>query len=85
MPPPILIYTTYTCIYCRLAKRLLAHKGLEYEEIDVTADRETRTWPSQTTGQHTVPQIFVGETSVGGYTELSAIERTGELDRLLRD
>lgn len=83
MPPPIRIYTTFTCWYCRAAKGLLKKKGLEYEEIDVTLDRRTRAWLNQATGQRTVPQIFVGETSVGGFTDLDALERSGELDRML--
>ncbi len=80
---PIRVYTKHFCWYCGAAKRLLEGKNVEYEEIDVSRDMRTRAWLREVSGQHTVPQIFVGDHSVGGYTELENIERSGELDRLL--
>lgn len=80
---PIKVYTTRICWYCRQAKRLLEEKGLEYEEIDVSDDAETRTWLVGATGQRTVPQIFIGDHAVGGYTDLAALDRAGRLDALI--
>ena len=78
------MYTTKWCGFCRAAKRFLAEaKGVEVEEIDITGDAAQRTWLSQTTGQTTVPQIFVGDTHIGGYTDMRAMDDAGKLDPLL--
>lgn len=66
----VTIYTTDYCGYCRLAKELLRERQIPFEEIDVTHDDEKRKWLVEHTGQRTVPQIFFGNESVGGYTEL---------------
>ncbi len=80
------MYTTTYCAYCRAAKAFLKnHKGVEVEEIDVTTDPDQRMWLLKTTGQRTVPQIFVGETHVGGYTDMRALDEKGGLDPLLND
>lgn len=77
------IYTTGWCPYCNAAKALLDNKGVAYEEIDAD-DPDTRMQMVQRAhGRRTVPQIFVGETHVGGYDDLSALERRGLLDPLL--
>lgn len=77
------IYTTPTCPYCHAAKSLLDDKGIAYEEIAVL-DPELRAAMTQRAhGRRTVPQIFVGETHVGGYDDLAALERQGKLDPLL--
>jgi glutaredoxin 3 len=77
------IYTTPTCPYCHAAKSLLDDKGVAYEEITVL-DPELRAAMTQRAhGRRTVPQIFVGETHVGGYDDLAALERQGKLDPLL--
>ena len=69
------IYTTNYCGYCNAAKRFLAQaKGVEFEEIDVSYDPDTRRWLVEATGQSTVPQIFVGDQAIGGYTDLAALE-----------
>ncbi len=81
--PPVKIYTTPYCPYCHAAKGLLDEKGVSFTEIDVTGDHEERARLAQVTGQRTVPQIFIGEESIGGYDELSALERAGRLDPLL--
>ena len=78
------LYTTRNCAYCVAAKRWLTQvKGVAYEEIDVSGDPAARAWLRKTTGRSTVPQIFVGDTSVGGYTDLRALDARGELDPLL--
>lgn len=80
----ILLYTTPFCGYCRAAKRLLNDKALEYEEIDVAFDAEKRTeMIERAGGLRTVPQIFIHGRHVGGYDELAALERAGELNALL--
>lgn len=81
--PPVKIYTTPYCPYCHAAKGLLDEKGVSFTEIDVTGNHEERARLAQVTGQRTVPQIFIGEESIGGYDELSALERAGRLDPLL--
>jgi glutaredoxin 3 len=81
----IRVYSTAWCGYCTAAKRFLTDvKKVSFEEIDVTRDQDTRRWLRETTGQHTVPQIFVGATHVGGYTDLRALDASGGLDPLLR-
>ena len=78
------IYTTPFCGYCHAAKRLLTQKGVSYAEIDVAQQPERRAEMVQRShGGRTVPQIFVGETHVGGCDDLYALERAGKLDALL--
>lgn len=81
---PVRVYTTRICGYCMMAKRLLRSREIPFLELDVSQDPETRAWLVESTGQRTVPQIFVGEQSVGGYRELAALARSGQLDALLR-
>ena len=77
------IYTTPTCPYCHAAKALLREKGVEYEEITVL-DPELRAKMTQRAqGRRTVPQIFIGDTHVGGYDDMAALDRQGGLDPLL--
>jgi glutaredoxin 3 len=78
------IYTSPLCGYCHAAKRLLADKGVSYVEYDVARDPAKRQeMMSRANGRHTVPQIFVGDTHVGGYDDMAALERAGKLDPLL--
>lgn len=77
------IYTTNWCPYCNAAKALLDDKGVPYEEIDVTAADLREIMIQRAHGRRTVPQIFIGDTHVGGYDDLSALERRGKLDPLL--
>jgi glutaredoxin 3 len=78
------IYTTRNCSYCTSAKALLSRKGAAFSEIDVTGDPQGRSrMIARANGRMTVPQIFIGSTHVGGFDELYALERAGELDRLL--
>jgi glutaredoxin 3 len=82
--PPVTIYTTQLCGFCHAAKRLLAGKGVAFNEIDVGRNPELRVeMRERASGRHTVPQIFVGEIHVGGCDDLYALERAGKLDALL--
>ena len=84
MPMPrITIYTTPICPYCARAKALLKKKGAEFEEIDVYMNSDLRAEMEEKSGRRTVPQIFVGETHVGGCDDLYALEANGGLDPLL--
>jgi glutaredoxin 3 len=81
---PVIIYTTPICPYCVRAKSLLGKKGVAYDEVDVMMDEKARSeMLAKSGGARTVPQIFVGETHVGGCDELYALEREGKLDPLL--
>ncbi len=81
---PVEIYTTPFCGFCHRAKRLLDQKGVDFSEIDVSGDSEKRqAMMTRANGGYTVPQIFVGETHVGGCDDLYALERAGKLDPLL--
>lgn len=80
---PVVLYTTPWCGYCRAALTLLRDRDIEHEQIDVTGNDAARRWLSAVTHQHTVPQVFVRGRSIGGYTELAALARSGELDRML--
>ncbi len=82
--PKVIIYTTPYCGYCHRAKRLLTQKGVAFEEIDVSGDWEARDrLVEKAGGRTTVPQIWIGDTHVGGSDELAALEREGKLDALL--
>jgi glutaredoxin 3 len=79
------MYTTGACPYCQMAERLLASKGVaEIDKIRVDLEPARRVEMMEVTGRRTVPQIYIGETHVGGYDELAALERAGKLDELLR-
>ncbi len=78
------IYTTPFCPYCVRAKSLLKKKGVAFEEVDVMMDSGAREeMEDRTGGARTVPQIFIGDTHVGGCDELYALENQGKLDPLL--
>jgi glutaredoxin 3 len=80
----VIIYTTQLCPYCAAAKSLLARKGIAFEEIDVSYDPEgRRAMTARAGGRRSVPQIFIGQTHVGGSDDLHALERAGQLDPLL--
>jgi glutaredoxin 3 len=84
MSKRITIYTTPICPYCARAKSLLGKKGAAYEEVDVMMDDKARAdMLAKSGGARTVPQIFIGDTHVGGCDELYALERDGKLDPLL--
>lgn len=78
------IYTTPWCPYCLAAKRLLATKGVAYEETDVSGGSEKRQeMMARAEGRYTVPQIFIDGTPIGGCDELHALDRAGKLDPML--
>lgn len=78
------MYATGWCPYCARARGLLGRKGVQWTEIDIDAQPETRAEMMQRSGRRTVPQIFIGEKHVGGSDDLHELERNGELDALLR-
>lgn len=81
----IIIYTTDYCPYCTAAKALFKAKNLPYQEINVSGNSEKRRWLVETTGRTTVPQIFIGELSVGGFDDVNVLNAQGKLDELLAD
>ena len=81
---PVIVYTTPMCSYCVRAKSLLGKKGVPFEEVDVMMDNKAREeMLEKSGGARTVPQIFIGDTHVGGFDELYALERQGKLDTML--
>lgn len=81
----VTIYTTPICPYCNRAKDLLKAKGVAYQEIDVSADPALRdAMVEKAGGRRTVPQIFIGDTHVGGYDDLAALDKAGKLDPMLK-
>jgi glutaredoxin 3 len=83
MSAEVKIYVTTYCGYCHAAKALLEQRGVRFQEIDCTNDPETRRWLIDQTGQRTVPQIFIGGVPVGGFSELSGLDRAGRLRAIL--
>jgi glutaredoxin 3 len=84
--PPVVIYTKSTCPFCHAAKDLLRSKAAPFEEIGVDGDRAAQVAMAvKANGRRTVPQIFIGDTHVGGCDDLHALEATGELDALLAE
>ncbi len=81
--PAVKVYVTRICAYCTLAKRLLRSKGVEFEELDVSGDASARMWLVETTGQRTVPQVFIDDKPYGGYTDIAQLDQQGRLDGLL--
>lgn len=80
----VTLYTTGHCPYCVNAKTLLTRKGVTYEEIDVGGSPQRLAEMLQRSNRRSVPQIFIGEHHVGGFDDLAALERGGELDALLQ-
>jgi glutaredoxin 3 len=80
--PPVVIYATQWCGYCERARRLLASKGVSFQEIDVDSAGRSE-MIQRSGGRRTVPQIFIGDTHVGGSDELNELEASGRLDALL--
>lgn len=82
--PEVVIYTKFGCGYCFRAKQLLDERGVTYTEHDITMGGPRRDEMIAKAPQaRTVPQIFIGDTHVGGSDELSALDRSGKLDALL--
>jgi len=86
MTAHVLMYSSGICPYCTMAERLLTSKGVEtIEKIRIDLDPVQRTTMMEKTGRRTVPQIYIGNTHVGGFDDLSALDKAGKLDVLLRD
>jgi glutaredoxin 3 len=85
MTAHVTLYSTAVCPYCVRAERLLEAKGVtNIEKIRVDLDPEQRTLMMQRTGRRTVPQIYIGDTHVGGFDDLHALDQAGGLDPLLK-
>ena len=81
----VTVYTRQLCGYCSAAKNLLQRKGVPFTECDATYDPDLRKqMASRSKGATTFPQIFVGDIHVGGYDDLMAMERSGNLEALLK-
>lgn len=81
----VVMYSTGVCPYCTMAERLLKAKGIdEIEKIRIDLDPVQRAEMMEKTGRRTVPQIYIGEMHVGGFDDLSALDREGKLDPLLQ-
>ncbi len=79
----VTIYSTRYCPFCIRAKRLLDEKGVTYHDIAVDRDPQLRQEMMQKSGRRTVPQIWISDRHIGGCDDLYALERSGELDKLL--
>lgn len=80
------MYSTGVCPFCQMAERLLRSKGVAaIEKIRVDLEPERRAEMMEKTGRRTVPQIYIGETHVGGFEDLAALDHAGRLDGMLRD
>ena len=78
------MYTTAVCPYCQMAERLLRSKGVDIEKVRVDLEPARRSEMMEKTGRRTVPQIYIGDTHVGGYDDLAALDRAGKLEALLK-
>ncbi len=79
------MYSTGVCPYCQMAERLLRAKGVAaIDKIRIDLEPERRVEMMEKTGRRSVPQIYIGETHVGGYDDLAALDRAGRLDPLLQ-
>jgi glutaredoxin 3 len=84
-PAKLVMYCTGTCPYCTMAERLLAQKGItDIEKIRIDLDPSQREAMTQKTGRRTVPQIYIDNFHVGGYDDLNALNKAGQLDPLLQ-
>jgi len=81
--PAVVMYTTSWCPYCERARKLLARKNVDFSEVDIESAPEKRAEMQQKSGRRTVPQIFIGDTHVGGSDDLLDLEDAGKLDALL--
>ncbi len=83
MAANVIIYTTDYCPYCHQAKNLLKRKKAAFTEVNVEHRPDLRSFLVQASRQRTVPQVFINGQSVGGFSDIAALDRKGELDRLL--
>ncbi len=80
---PIIVYTTERCPFCASAKSLLAKRSIPYEEVNLARDPDGRAKLSEITGMFTFPQIVIGGETLGGFQELLAADRAGQLSELI--
>jgi glutaredoxin 3 len=81
----VAIYTTPWCMYCHRAKALLSRKGVAFNEVNVDGRPDLRSWLSDVSGQTTVPQVFINNQPVGGFSDISRLDQAGMLDAKLRE
>lgn len=81
----VIVYSKPYCPYCDNAKQLLQSKNISFEEIRVDLSDEKREEMMRLSGQRTVPQIFINGQSIGGFTDLAALDESGKLDELLKN
>ena len=79
----VVIYSTMTCPFCAMAKRLFDQKGVKYQTIDIGNNSAKWADMQAKTGRNTVPQVFIGNHHIGGFDDLSAADQRGEIDPLL--
>lgn len=79
----VVVYTKKHCPYCEAAKRLLAEKKVQFQEINIEGNEKLREEVAAKSGQQTVPQIFVNEKPLGGFQDISELDQRGELDKIL--
>ena len=82
---PVTVYGNASCPFCGAARMLLTRKGIKFDDIDVATDPAMFAEMSQRSGNRTVPQILIGEAPIGGFDELCALDKSGELDKMLAD
>ncbi len=85
MSRKVTIYGNATCPFCGAARMLLTKKAVDFDDISVAGDAALFAEMQEKSGRRTVPQIFIGDTHVGGFDELYALDQSGELDKLLAD
>lgn len=85
MSKKVIIYGNSSCPFCGAARMLLTKKAVEFEDISVAGDPALFAEMQEKSGRQTVPQIFIGDTHVGGFDDLYALDQSGELDKLLAD
>jgi glutaredoxin 3 len=80
----VTVYTTRVCPYCVAAKNFLQSRNIAFTEIAVDNDDAKRQWLVAATGQRTVPQIFIGETSIGGFSDMMELDKQGHFEAMLQ-
>lgn len=85
MTRPVTIYGNQSCSYCAAARMLLTKKGVRFTDVLVSNDPHKLEEMRERSGKSSVPQIFVGETHVGGFDDLYELDKSGKLDELLAD
>lgn len=81
--PKVLMYTTGFCPYCIWARRLLSNKGVDFEDIRVDQYPERRPEMEEKSRRTSVPQIFIGDLHIGGFDDMSALDKAGRLDAII--